>query len=160
MREGLTTLSENRVGARRVRQVRARRWARGARTAALMLLVAAVPIFLAIILTGDDNPADTTLAAGPTEVLVRNFDGEGSTSTGVFVVSANWILKWRLDGLGSDSIEISVRAAGGQEFGTVSQESLGEGEKAFAQGGAYRLVISSNGDWNIRVLQVSDPTGE
>jgi hypothetical protein len=88
-------------------------------------------------------------------VLVRNFEGSGSTSTGVFVVGSDWVLKWRLDGLASDSLDISVRAAGGQDLDTVSQEGLGEGERAFEAGGAYRLVVSSTGDWNIRVLQVA-----
>ena len=160
MREGKTTLSDNQVGARRVRQVRAIRWVRGVRSAALMVIVAAVPILLAIILTGDGDRAATTSIPGPTEVLVRSFEGDGSTSTGVFVVSANWILKWQLDGLASDSISISVRATGGQEAEAVFQDGLGEGEQAFATGGAYRLVISSTGDWNIRVLQVPSPVGE
>jgi hypothetical protein len=160
MHEGATTLTDNRVGARRVRHVRAIRWARGARGAALMLMVAAAPIIIAIMLTGGDDRAATTSIPGPTEVLVRNFEGDGSTSTGVFVVSANWILKWQLDGLASDSIRISVRTTGGQESDSVFQEGLGEGEQAFAAGGAYRLVISSTGDWNIRVLQVSSPVGE
>ena len=39
-------------------------------------------------------------------------------------------MKWRLDGLASDSLDISVRAAGGQDLDTVSQDGLGEGEPA------------------------------
>jgi len=154
MRQGMTTLSEESVSARRVRQVRARRWVRGARATLLLLVVAIVPILIALLLTGQSDEAVTTSDPGPAEVLVRNFEGNGATSTGVFVVSANWILKWRLDGLASDSIQISVRAAGGQDVDTIVQEGLGTGEQAFEKGGAYRLVVTSSGDWNIRVLQV------
>lgn len=125
-----------------------------------MLIVAAVPILLAIFLTGDDEPTATTSTPGPTQVLVRSFEGDGSTSTGVFVVGADWILKWQLDGLATDSLRISVRAAGGQDSETVLQDGLGQGERAFAVGGAYRLVISSTGEWSIRVLQVSNPIGK
>jgi hypothetical protein len=159
MGEGVATLSEKKVSADRVRRVRARRWIRGARAAALMLVVAAIPITLAIILTGDGDPEATTSIPAPAEVLVRNFDGTDSTSTGVFVVSANWVMKWQLDGLASDRIEISVRAAAGQDVETIVQEGLGAGERTFADGGAFRLVISSTGDWSIRVLQVTNPGG-
>jgi hypothetical protein len=150
----MTTLSGKSVAAQRVRQVLVRRWVRGIRGAALLLVVAAIPIVIAVVLTGDGDSATTTLVPEQAEVLVRSFDGNGSTSTGVFVVSANWFLKWRLDGLASESIEIAVRATGGQDVETIVQEGLGSGERAFESGGAYRLVITSSGDWNIRVLQV------
>ena len=155
MRDGSTTLSEESVSARRVRRVRTLRWLRGLRTLALMLIVAAVPITLALVLTGEDESSATTAETVPAEVLVRNFEGSGSMSTGVFVVGSDWVLKWRLDGLASDSLEISVRAAGGQDLDTVVQDGLGSGERAFDEGGAYRLAVTSTGDWNIRVLQVA-----
>jgi hypothetical protein len=120
-----------------------------------LLLVAAVPVLLAVVLTTGDDAVSTTTVTEPAEVLVRNFDGSGSTSTGVFVVSAGWVLKWQLDGLTSDSIEIVVREASGLDFSSVTQEGLGAGERVFAEGGAYRLVVSSTGDWSIRVLQVA-----
>ena len=157
----MTTLSEqDSVSARRVRQVRALRWRRRARNAALLLIVAIVPIGTALLLTGGDDPVGTTLAPAPTEVLVRNFEGNGSTSTGVFVVGADWVLKWRLDGLAADSIRIGIRASGDQDVETLFQQGLGSGERAFEEGGAYRLVITSDGDWNIRVLQTPDPSGD
>lgn len=160
MRDGMTTFSEDDVGPKRVRRVRALRWLRGAQGAVLLLVVAAVPILLAITFTGGDEPAGTTTVPEQAEVLVRSFEGSGSTSTGVFVVSANWVLKWQLDGLASDSMEISVRAASGQDTETVEQVGLGVGERAFENGGAFRLVVSSTGDWTLRVLQVANPRSE
>ena len=153
-------MSEQNVSAKRLRQVRLRRWLRGLRAAGLLLLVAAVPILVAVLLTGGDETAGTTTVPEPAEVLVRNFDNSGSTSTGVFVVSAGWVLKWQLDGLASDSIEIVVREAGGQDFSSVTQEGLGTGERAFDEGGAYRLVVTSTGDWSIRVLQITSQAEE
>ena len=156
----MTTLSEGSSGARRVRAVRARRRLRAIRTGGLLLVIAAVPILVAVLLTGGDDTAGTPTVPETAEILVRSFDGSGSTSTGVFVVSANWILKWQLDGLGSDSIQIAVREAGGGDLETILQEGLGPGERAFSEGGAYRLVVTSTGDWNIRVLQLSNPIGD
>jgi hypothetical protein len=157
MQQGMTTLSDPNFGARRARQVRARRWRRGLRTAGLLLLMAAVPVLVALLLSGRSDPTSSTTVPQSAEVLVRSFDGTGSSSTGVFVVDDDWVLKWQLDGLGSDSIQIVVREAGGGVLETVIQEGLGAGEQAFPEGGAYRLVITSTGDWNIRVLQLSGP---
>lgn len=159
MRDGVTTFGEDSVRDRRVRRVRALRWLRGARTAGLLLAVAAVPVVVAVVLIGGDDPVETTPTLEPAEVLVRTFEGTGSTSTGVFVVGSNWVLKWQIDGLAGDSIRISVRAAGGQEAEIIEQEGLGAGERAFGVGGAYRLVVSSTGDWTIRVLQIANRVG-
>lgn len=156
----MTTLSDPDFGARRVRQVRARRWLRGLRSVGLLALIVAVPILLAVVLNGGGDPAESTTAPQPAEVLVRTFDESGSTSTGVFVVSSNWVLKWQLDGLASDSIQIVVREASGDDLETIVQQGLGTGEKAFATGGAFRLVVTSTGDWSIRVLQLSYPVGD
>ena len=135
--------------------MRALRWIRALRSLGLLLLIAVVPIGIALLATGGDDTVGTTTTPEPAEVLVRSFDGTGSTSTGVFVVSPGWVLKWQLDGLASDSIRIVVREAGGQEFETAVQEGLGTGERTFEDGGAFRLVVTSTGDWSIRVLQTS-----
>ncbi len=38
------------------------------------------------------------------------------------------------------------------------QAGLGTGSRVFPEGGAFRLVVTSTGDWSIRVLQLSGPT--
>ena len=155
----MTTLSDPDFGARRVRQVRARRWLRGLRSVGLLLLVAAVPALVALSLSGGPDPTSSTTVPQSAEVLVRSFNGSGATSTGVFVVDSDWVLRWQLDGLGSDSIQIVVREAGGSDLDPVVEGGLGTGEQAYPQGGAYRLVVTSTGDWNIRILQLSDSLG-
>jgi hypothetical protein len=117
-------------------------------------------VVLALLLSNGSGSTSSTAITPPAEVLVRSFNGSGATSTGVFVVGNDWVLKWQLDGLGSDSIKIVVREAGGSDLDPVVQGGLGSGEQAYPQGGAYRLVVTSTGDWNIRVLQLSEPVGK
>jgi hypothetical protein len=116
-------------------------------------------VLLALLLSNGSASTSSTTVPESAEVLVRSFNGSGASSTGVFVVANDWVLKWQLDGIGSDSIQIVVREAGGSDLDPIVRGGLGAGEQTYPQGGAYRLVVTSTGDWNIRVMQLSDPSG-
>lgn len=154
-------MSDNSYIAERARRMRARRWLRFGRAVVLLALLAALPLAVFLLLADGEEGSDmVTSSTEPAEVLVRSFSGSGSRSTSVFVVSSEWVIKWTLDGLASDSLEITVRASDGSVSGSARQDGLGSGEQAFEESGAFRLNITTRGDWSIRVLQLASYPNE
>lgn len=150
----MTTMGEPvNPAAERTRRLRIRRWMKLLRALVMVVLVALIPLAVAALLS-DDESSSSTVTTESSEVLIRTFDGTGDQSTGVFVVATDWVLAWELDGLASESIEIIVRSSDGNEIETLTQDGLGPGRQEFAGAGAYRLSVSSSGDWRIRVLGV------
>jgi hypothetical protein len=140
--------------AERTRRLRIRRWVKLVHAFVLAALVVMIPLGVAVLLS-DDESSSSTSTAETSEVLIRSFDGSGDQATGVFVVATDWVLVWELDGLASETIEIVVRSSTGEEIETLTQEGLGQGRREFSGAGAYRLAVSSSGDWRIRVLGIS-----
>jgi hypothetical protein len=143
----------------RARRMRNRRWLRLLRGLLLLAVLSAIPLSVVFLLHGPEEETPVTSSSEPVKVMVRSFDGSGPESTGVFVVSAGWVLEWTLDGLASDSLLITVRSLDGEIAGTAVQQGLGTGEQVFDEGGAYRLTIGSTGDWEVRVSQMAVLTG-
>jgi hypothetical protein len=126
----------------------------------LLAVLVAIPLSVALLLPGPEEDMPVTSSSELVKVMVRNFDGSGPDSTGVFVVGAGWVLEWTLDGLASDTLRITVRSSDGGVAGVFTQTGLGESEEVFEEGGAFRLSIDSTGDWEIRVSQMAALTGE
>lgn len=144
----------------RARRMRTRRWLRLLRGLILLAVLVAIPLSVALLLPGPEEEIPVTSSSELVKVMVRNFDGSGSDSTGVFVVNAGWVLEWTLDGLASDTLRITVRSSDGGVAGVVTQTGLGEGEEVIEEGGAFRLSIDSTGDWEVLVSQMAALTGE
>ena len=148
----MTTMGEQiNPAAERTRRLRVRRWMKLLRSLVLVILVVMIPVVVAALLS-DDESSSSTVTTESSEVLIRSFEGSGNQVTGVFGVGTRWVLVWELDGLATDSLEIIVRSSSGSEIETLTQDGLGQGRKEFSNGGAYRLAVSSSGDWRIRVL--------
>ncbi len=153
----MSDISYLEVRARRMRKMRYVRLLRGL---LLLVVLAAIPLSVALLLPGPEDDLPVTSSSELVKVMVRTFDGSGSDSTGVFVVATGWVLEWTLDGLASDSLRITVRSSDGAVAGVITQPGLGEGEQVFEDGGAFRLTIDSTGDWEVRVSQMAALTGE
>lgn len=105
-----------------------------------------------------------SLTAGSKE-LVRQFSGEGSTTTVEFEVQAPWILDWRVNSefQGSMAIEISlVDGATSFHKGLILQTKRpGNGVRLFRESGSYRFRISSTlARWNLKVEELTREEAE
>ena len=90
--------------------------------------------------------------------LVREFSGNGNTTTASFTVESPWLLDWRLDGDYSSLVALDitlVEARSGRHIGRVLHtKRKGNGVKLFRQGGRYQLRISSTlARWRIQFIQ-------
>ncbi len=90
---------------------------------------------------------------------VKEFSGNGSTTTAVFTVESPWLLDWRLDGDYDAMIALYIAlidAKTGHHVGRVLHTMyIGNGLKLFEDGGAYRLRISSTlARWRIKIQQI------
>ena len=97
--------------------------------------------------------------------LVKDFRGEGNTTTAMFTVEAPWILDWRLDGDYDMLVALDItliEAHGGRHVGRVLHtKRKGNGVKLFDQSGTYQLRVSSTlARWRIRIEQLSDDEAE
>ena len=112
------------------------------RTALVLLLVLATPL------------------AGAKET-VREFSGNGNTTTAIFTVRSPWLLDWRLDGDFSQMVALDISlidAKTGRHVGRVLHTKYkGNGVKLCDEGGSYQLRISSSlARWRIKIEQISD----
>ncbi len=93
--------------------------------------------------------------------LVREFSGDGNTTTATFTVEAPWLLDWRLDGDYDSLVALDIsliEARTGRHIGRVLHtKRKGNGLKLFDQGGRYQLRISATlARWRIKIEQITD----
>jgi hypothetical protein len=96
---------------------------------------------------------------------VREFSGNGNTTTAIFSVESPWLLDWRLDGDFDALIALDVAlldARTGRHIGRVLHTKYkGNGVKLFEEGGRYQLRVSSAlARWRIKIQQITDEEAE
>ena len=96
---------------------------------------------------------------------VREFSGNGNTTTAMFTVESPWLLDWRLDGdfdtlIALDIILLDART--GRLVGLVLHTKYkGNGVKLFDESGTYQLRVSSTlARWRIKIQQITDEEAE
>ncbi len=106
----------------------------------------------------------TTSLASAAET-VREFSGNGNTTTAMFTVESPWLLDWRLDGdfdalIALDIVLLDART--GRHIGRVLHTKYkGNGVKLFDEGGRYQLRVSSSlARWRIKIQQITDEEAE
>ncbi len=106
----------------------------------------------------------TTSLASAAET-VREFSGNGNTTTAIFTVESPWLLDWRLDGdfdalIALDIVLLDART--GRHIGRVLHTKYkGNGVKLFDEGGRYQLRVSSSlARWRIKIQQITDEEAE
>ena len=92
---------------------------------------------------------------------VREFSGNGNTTTAAFTVESPWLLDWRLDGDFDALIALDIAlidARTGLHIGRVLHTKYkGNGVKLFDEGGRYQLRVSSSlARWRIKIEQITD----
>lgn len=97
--------------------------------------------------------------------LVREFSGQGNTTTASFTVESPWIIDWRLDGDYDTLVALDVtliEARTGRHVGRVLHtKAKGNGVRMFKQGGRYQLRISSTlARWRIKIEQLTPEEAE
>ncbi|GMR17060.1 MAG: hypothetical protein BMS9Abin32_114 [Gammaproteobacteria bacterium] len=92
--------------------------------------------------------------------VVREFAGNGNTTTAAFEVRAPWLLDWRVNGeytslMGFEIDLIDART--GLHAGQVLRtKRKGNGVKLFSESGRYRLRITSSlAKWQIKIEEIS-----
>jgi hypothetical protein len=106
----------------------------------------------------------TTSLASAAET-VREFSGNGNTTTAIFTVESPWLLDWRLDGDFDALIALDIAlldARTGRHIGRVLHTKYkGNGVKLFEEGGRYQLRVSSSlARWRIKIQQITDEEAE
>jgi hypothetical protein len=96
---------------------------------------------------------------------VREFSGNGNTTTAIFSVESPWLLDWRLDGDFDALIALDIAlldARTGRHIGRVLHTKYkGNGVKLFEEGGRYQLRVSSSlARWRIKIQQITDEEAE
>ncbi len=108
--------------------------------------------------------AVSTADAGHT---VREFRGNGNTTTATFTVESPWLLDWRLDGdnwrsggVESRFIALDITLVDsdtGRHVGRVKHTKyVGNGLRLFDTGGRYHLRISTTlARWTVKIEQIT-----
>jgi hypothetical protein len=104
-------------------------------------------------------------AAAQSKELVREFSGQGNTTTTTFSVEAPWIIDWRLDGDYDTLVALDVtlvEARTGRHIGRVLHtKAKGNGVRLFKLSGRYQLRISSTlARWRLKVEQLTEEEAE
>ena len=113
--------------------------------------------FLALIM----GTAALAVYPAAAEELVREFNGDRSTQTGEFEVSAPWILDWRVTGEYTEemAVDVSLVRAGTNvhEGNVLKTRAPGNGVRLFSQGGRYLFRVDSTlANWTLRVYQLRE----
>ena len=95
------------------------------------------------------------------EVTVRDFSGEGNTTTAAFLVDAPWVIDWQLFGDYDQLLALDItliNADTGFSAGRVLHTKYkGSGVRMFDVSGRYQLRISSTlARWRIKVKQLTE----
>jgi hypothetical protein len=99
------------------------------------------------------------------EIIIRDFSGSKSITTGEFEVNPPWIIDWRVNSNYKESmgLEVSlVDAKTGFLIGRIFKTKYaGNGVKIFNERGRYRLRISSSfTNWNFKIKEISKAEAE
>lgn len=105
----------------------------------------------------------STVASSKTQV--RDFRGTETTTTAAFTVDGPWLLDWRLDADYTQltALDISlIDARTGRHLGRVLHtQRRGNGVKLFAEGGSFKLRVSSAlARWRIKIEQITPEEAE
>jgi len=106
-----------------------------------------------------------TMSLASAAETVREFSGNGNTTTAMFTVESPWLLDWRLDGDFDALIALNIvllDARTGRHLGRVLHTKYkGNGVKLFEEGGRYQLRVSSSlARWRIKIQQITDEEAE
>jgi hypothetical protein len=104
-------------------------------------------------------------AQAESKELVREFSGQGNTTTATFSVESPWIIDWRLDGDYDTLVALDVtlvEARTGRHVGRVLHtKAKGNGVRLFRLSGRYQLRISSTlARWRLKVEQLTEEEAE
>jgi hypothetical protein len=96
---------------------------------------------------------------------VKEFSGNGNTTTTSFTVESPWLLDWRLDGDFDALIALDIALIDGRtglHVGRVLHTKYkGNGVKLFDEGGTYQLRVSSTlARWRIKIQQITEEEAE
>jgi len=99
------------------------------------------------------------------KVLVREFSGTGSMTTGTFEVRAPWILDWRVNSDYQDSMAIEVALVDGttgfHDGLVLKTKYAGTGVRLFEKSGRYRFRVSTTlVRWTLKVEQLTRAEAE
>lgn len=100
-----------------------------------------------------------------TKETVREFSGNGNSTTAMFTVESPWLLDWRLDGDFDALIALDIALIDGRtgrHLGRVLHTKYkGNGVKLFDEGGRYQLRVSSTlARWRIKIEQITEEEAE
>jgi len=104
-------------------------------------------------------------ASAQSKELVRDFTGQGNTTTATFTVESPWIIDWRLDGDYDTLVALDVTlvdANTGRHIGRVLHtKARGNGVRLFELTGRYQLRVSSTlARWRLKVEQLTKEEAE
>jgi hypothetical protein len=104
-------------------------------------------------------------AQAESKELVREFSGQGNTTTATFSVESPWIIDWRLDGDYDTLVALDVtlvEARTGRHVGRVLHtKAKGNGVRLFRLSGRYQLRVSSTlARWRLKIEQLSEEEAE
>ena len=104
-------------------------------------------------------------AAADAKQLVRQFQGNGNTTTASFSVESPWIIDWRLDGDYDSLVALDITlvdARSGRYIGRVLNiKRRGNGVRMFHTSGRYQLRISSTlANWTLKIEQLTEEEAE
>ncbi len=109
------------------------------------------------------SAAAATAAAGAE--LVKEFSGQGATTTAEFEVQAPWILDWRVNSDYQQSMLIEIHlvdgATGFHKGLILKTRRAGNGVRLFNQSGRFRFRISATlARWNLKVEKLTRKEAE
>ena len=104
-------------------------------------------------------------ASAQAKELVREFTGQGNTTTASFTVESPWIIDWRLDGDYDTLVALDVtliEADSGRNVGRVVYvKARSNGVRLFNLTGRYQLRVSSTlARWRLKVEQLTEEEAE
>lgn len=116
--------------------------------AAVVLVVA---VLLATGLGGTDGAGVDEAAEEPREELIDEFSGVGDDTTSAFTVEGRWEIRWETEG---EAFQVDLVDGNVDPLETVvDHEGQGGGSNYLMQDGDYRLDVTADGDWSIRVFE-------
>lgn len=104
-------------------------------------------------------------AQAQSKELVREFSGQGNTTTATFSVESPWIIDWRLDGDYDTLVALDVtlvEARTGRHVGRVLHtKAKGNGVRLFRSSGRFQLRVSSTlARWRLKIEQLTEEEAE